>query len=241
MPLTPDAGAALVIEAQLKGGANAIYHVLDEGDVRRIMRHPQTMIASDGRLSTPGDGHPHPRAYGTFPRVLGHYVRAGVLSLEPGIHKMTGMPATRLGLADRGILRVGAMADVVVFDPRTTSDRPACEPPPQSAPAQSPLTVYRAGPAGGGPASVGGGVARRAGRPAGRRGLADGGIRRVGAMADVVVFEPRTISDRSTFEAPHQYATGIDYVLVNGVVAVDGGTFTDSRAGRVLRHLPKAK
>ena len=97
---TPEHGAALVIEAQRRGGANAIYHVLDEGDVRRIMRHPQVMIASDGRLSTPGDGHPHPRAYGTFPRVLGHYVRdERVLTLEQGVHKMTGMPAARLGLA----------------------------------------------------------------------------------------------------------------------------------------------
>ena len=62
---TPANGATLVLEAARRGGANAIFHVIDERDVERIMRHPQTMIASDGRLSRPGDGHPHPRAYGT--------------------------------------------------------------------------------------------------------------------------------------------------------------------------------
>lgn len=121
---TPENGAQLVLEAMLKGGANAIYHVLDEGDVRRIMTHPFTMIASDGRLSRPGDGHPHPRAYGTFPRVLGEYVRTQrLLSLETAIHKMTQMPAMRLGLRDRGVLRDGAMADVVVFDAATVQDQ----------------------------------------------------------------------------------------------------------------------
>jgi N-acyl-D-amino-acid deacylase len=79
---TPENGALLVLEAMMNGGGNAIYHVLDEGDVKRIMAHPMTMIASDGRLSRPGEGHPHPRAYGTFPRVLGEYVREqGVLTL----------------------------------------------------------------------------------------------------------------------------------------------------------------
>ena len=161
---TPENGAALVIEAQQNGGANAIYHVLDEADVRRIMRHPHVMIASDGRLSTPGDGHPHPRAYGTFPRVLGHYVRdERVLTLEQGVYKMTGMPAARLGLKDRGVLRDGAMADIVVFD-----------------------------------------AAR--------------------------------IADRASFAEPHQYATGIDAVLVNGVPAVLDGKYLDARAGRVLRR-----
>ena len=113
------AAAELVLEAELNGGASMIYHVLDEGDVRRIMRHPQTMIASDGRLSLPGEGVPHPRAYGTFPRVLGHYVREErVLTLEAAVHKMTGLPAARLGLAgNRGCLAVGCAADIAVFDP----------------------------------------------------------------------------------------------------------------------------
>jgi dihydroorotase/N-acyl-D-amino-acid deacylase len=123
VPPTPEAGAEMVIEAELRGGANAIYHVLDEGDVERIMRHPRTMIASDGRLSRPGDGHPHPRAYGTFPRVLGRYVRERrVLTLEEAVHKMTGLPADRLGLRDRGRVAEGAFADITVFDPATVAD-----------------------------------------------------------------------------------------------------------------------
>ena len=121
---TPDNGAALVLEAMLNGGANAIYHVLDESDVRRIMTSPYTMIASDGRLSQPGEGHPHPRAYGTFPRVLGEYVREQkLMSLETAIYKMTGMPAKRLRLDGRGVLREGAFADVVILDPRTVRDQ----------------------------------------------------------------------------------------------------------------------
>jgi len=113
-----EAAAKLVIEGELKGGASMIYHVIDEGDVRRIMAHPQTMIASDGRLTGPGDGVPHPRAYGTFPRVLGEYVRVQrVLTLEQAVHKMTGMPAKRLGLqGQRGCVAVGCFADITVFD-----------------------------------------------------------------------------------------------------------------------------
>lgn len=121
---TPETGADLVIEAELRGGANAIFHVLDEADVRRILAHPQTIVASDGRLSRPGDGHPHPRAYGTFPRVLAHYVReTKLMPLEQAVHKMTGAPAARLGLGDRGLLREGMAADVVIFDAATVADR----------------------------------------------------------------------------------------------------------------------
>lgn len=125
-------GAELVIEAVARGGATGIYHIIDEGDLERIMRHPQTMIASDGALARPGQGHPHPRAYGTFPRVLGTYVREkGVLSLEVAIHKMTGMPAARLGLDDRGQIEEGKIADLVVFDPATVADRATFEEPHQ--------------------------------------------------------------------------------------------------------------
>jgi dihydroorotase/N-acyl-D-amino-acid deacylase len=82
------------------------------------MQHPMTMIASDGRLTRPGEGVPHPRAYGTFPRVLGHYVREeGVLTLEEAVRKMTSLPAMRLGLSgQRGCLAAGCFADVVIFD-----------------------------------------------------------------------------------------------------------------------------
>ena len=121
---TPEKSAPLVLEGVLNGGASMVFHVIDEGDVRRIMAHPMTMIGSDGRLSRPGEGVPHPRNYGTFPRVLGEYVRVQhILSLEQAVHKMTGLPAQRLGLADRGCIRVGCFADITVFDPATISDK----------------------------------------------------------------------------------------------------------------------
>ena len=123
VPTTPEGAAPLVLEGVLKGGASMVFHVMDEGDVRRIMAHPMTMIASDGSLSQPGSGVPHPRDYGTFPRVLGEYVRVQhVLTLEQAVHKMTGLPAARLGLTDRGCLKAGCIADVTIFDPATVKD-----------------------------------------------------------------------------------------------------------------------
>jgi len=161
---TVENGAELVIEAQANGGCNAIYHAMDQQDVDRIMQHPQTMIASDGRLAEYQIGHPHPRWYGTFPRVLGHYVRErNVISLQEAIHKMTQMPANRLGLADRGRIKENTFADITIFD-------------------------------------------------------------------------PNTVIDKATFEEPHQYPEGIQYVLVNGQTAVEEGQFTQVRAGEVLRH-----
>ena len=113
----------VVLDVVLRGGASTIFHVIDEQDVRRIMAHPQTMIASDGRLNRLGDAVPHPRAYGTFPRVLGRYVREEhVLTLEQAVRKMTSMPATRLGLTDRGCLREGCAADVTIFSAEEVSD-----------------------------------------------------------------------------------------------------------------------
>lgn len=161
---TPATGARLVIEAVRRGGANAIYHAMAEEDVDAIMAHPQTMIASDGRLVALGSGHPHPRWYGTFPRVLGLYARErGVISLEQAVRKMTTMPAERIGLRDRGQIRVGYFADIVVFD-------------------------------------------------------------------------PERVLDQATFQDPHQYPLGIDWVLVNGQIAVEDGEFRDERAGRVLKR-----
>jgi len=120
----------LVLEGVLKGGASMVFHVIDEADVKRIMAHPQTMIASDGRLSRPGDGVPHPRNYGTFPRVLGKYVRdEHVLTLEQAVQKMTGMPAKRLGLTDRNCLRAGCFADITIFDAATVRDAGTFEDP----------------------------------------------------------------------------------------------------------------
>ncbi len=118
LPPTPETGVKLVLEGVLKGGAGTVYHVMDEADVRRIMKHPRTMIASDGALTRLGEGTVHPRNYGTFPRVLGRYVRdEKVLSLSEAVHKMTGLPAARLGLRDRGCVREGCVADLTVFDP----------------------------------------------------------------------------------------------------------------------------
>jgi len=163
MEPTIENGAEMVIEIQLHRGANCIYHVIDSLDVVRIMQHPQTMIASDGRLSQPGKGHPHPRAYGTFPRVLGYYSRElGVLTMEEAIQKMTSMPADALGITDRGLIQKGAFADLVIFN-------------------------------------------------------------------------PKTVKDQATFQDPHHYPRGIEYVIINGVMAVRKGRFLDTRNGKILR------
>ncbi|RLD19598.1 MAG: D-aminoacylase [Bacteroidetes bacterium] len=156
-------GAELVIQAQLHGSASCIYHVMDDEDIVRIMQHPQTMHASDGRLSVINKGHPHPRAFGTFPRVLGHYVRERqVLTLQQAIHKMTGMPASVLALKDRGLIQVGMHADITVFD------------------------------------------------------------------AEVVI-------DKATFEDPNQFPEGIEYVIINGAVALSPNGLSGKRFGEVLR------
>jgi N-acyl-D-amino-acid deacylase len=101
--------------------AGAIYFAMSEGDVSRILSHPMAMVGSDGLAH---DVSPHPRLWGTFPRVLGHYVRERKLfSLETAVHKMTGLSARRFGLQGRGVLAVGNYADVVVFDEHIVADR----------------------------------------------------------------------------------------------------------------------
>jgi dihydroorotase/N-acyl-D-amino-acid deacylase len=145
-----------------QGGCQGIFHAMSEDDVVRIMRHPATMIASDGEVPVFGRGNPHPRSYGTFARVLGVYVREkGVLTLEDAVRRMTSFPAARIGLSDRGVLRPGMKADLTIFDP----DR---------------------------------------------------------------------VRDRATFEAPHQYAEGFSFVIVNGQIVFEGGEMTPARPGRVL-------
>lgn len=100
--------------------AGAIYHSISEDDMRRILRDPATMIGSDG---LPCDPLPHPRLWGTFPRVLGRYCREQQLfSLAEAVHKMTGLPAQRFGLQDRGVIREGAFADLTLFDPESILD-----------------------------------------------------------------------------------------------------------------------
>ena len=161
---TPENGARLVIEAIRRGGAGSIFHAIKEEDVRRIMQHPFTAIATDGTVSKFGEGSPHPRSYGTFPRVLGHYVRdEKVLTLEDAVRKMSSLPAGRMGLKDRGRVAEGTWADLVVFD-------------------------------------------------------------------------PATVADKSTFQNPHQYPEGIPYVIVNGVPVVDNGKWSGAGPGQVLRR-----
>ncbi len=118
LPVTTDAGATLALELQEKGGFLGVFHAMHEDDVRRIMLHPRTMIASDGGIVAPGEGVPHPRNYGTFARVFSLYVReAGLLSFAEAVRKMTSLPAGRLGMTDRGVLEEGAVADIAVLDP----------------------------------------------------------------------------------------------------------------------------
>jgi dihydroorotase/N-acyl-D-amino-acid deacylase len=128
--------ADLVVEIVQKGGCRAVFHAIGEDDLVRILKHPATMIASDAAPGEPEFGRdvPHPRAYGTFARVLGVYVREkGALSLEDAVRKMTGYPAARMRLADRGLLRPGMKADIVVFDAATIKDRATFEQPHQYA------------------------------------------------------------------------------------------------------------
>ena len=111
--------------------AGAVYFMMDEEDVRRILAYPHSMIGSDG---SPHDEKPHPRLWGTFPRVLGHYSRElGLFPLQTAVHKMTGLPAARFGFANRGVVRPGAAADIVIFDPDAVVDRATYEDPVQPA------------------------------------------------------------------------------------------------------------
>jgi N-acyl-D-amino-acid deacylase len=114
-------GVSIREAAQRLQPAGAIYWMMDEADVRRVLAFENTMIGSDG---LPHDVHPHPRLWGTFPRVLGHYCReARLFGLETAVRKMTGLPASRFGLRGRGIVAEGAYADLTVFDPETVIDR----------------------------------------------------------------------------------------------------------------------
>jgi N-acyl-D-amino-acid deacylase len=132
VPVTFENAAETAIALQTKGSCMAVYHAIGESDVERIMKSPYTMIASDGDIPVFGKASPHPRSYGTFARVLGVYVRERhVISLEEAIHKMSGMPAWRLKLGDRGLIKLGMKADVVVFDPATVIDKSTFEKPHQ--------------------------------------------------------------------------------------------------------------
>ena len=105
------------------GGCRGVYHAMAEEDLQRILAHPATMIASDGQVAQVGRDAIHPRSYGTFARVLAVYVREkGIITLEDAVRKMSSLPAARIGLADRGVLRPGMKADISVFDPARVRD-----------------------------------------------------------------------------------------------------------------------
>ena len=159
-----DAAIALIAA----GGAQIVSFNMQEEDIRRFMVQPWTMTCSDGDMVAIGDGVPHPRSYGPFPRKIRRYVvEEKVLTLERAVHSMTGLPATVLRVTDRGFIRVGAWADLVLFD------------------------------------------------------LA-------------------ALTDRATYEAPHQLSEGMRHVFVNGHEALAAGRVTDQRAGLVLSRSPKS-
>ncbi|MGI9628403.1 MAG: N-acyl-D-amino-acid deacylase family protein [Longimicrobiales bacterium] len=148
------------------GSVGMIGFGMSEANTERVLSHPLGMVCSDGGAYAPYgalNSSTHPRAYGSFPRVLGHYVRGrGIMPLETAVHKMTGLPAQKLQLADRGRLAVGAVADVVVFD-------------------------------------------------------------------------PDQVGDAATFDSPHQYPVGVPHVIVSGEVTIRDGEQTGAKAGRAVR------
>jgi N-acyl-D-amino-acid deacylase len=134
LDLTLEHAAETVLWIVEQGGCQGIFHAMSEDDLVRILVHPATMIASDGEVPTFGRANPHPRSYGTYARVLGRYVRERkAVPLEEAVRKMTSFPAARLGIADRGLLRPGMKADLVVFDPDTVADRATFQDPHQYA------------------------------------------------------------------------------------------------------------
>ena len=134
MEPTLENAAETVLWITGEGGCRGVFHAMNEGDIERILRHPATMVASDGEIPEPGRGYPHPRSYGTFARVLGVYVRErGTITLEDAVRKMSSFPAQRMGLSDRGVLRPGMKADIAVFDPARVRDTATFEQPHQYA------------------------------------------------------------------------------------------------------------
>jgi dihydroorotase/N-acyl-D-amino-acid deacylase len=130
LPVTLDNAAETAMWIVEMGGAQGIFHAIGEEDLQRILVHPATMIGSDGEVAIFGRNVPHPRSYGTFVRVLAVYSRdKKLLPLETAVQKMTAMPAQRLGLADRGVLRQGLKADITVFDAARVRDTATFEKP----------------------------------------------------------------------------------------------------------------
>jgi N-acyl-D-amino-acid deacylase len=117
-----------------KGGAQGIFHAINESDLERILQAPETMIASDGEVCIFGKASPHPRSYGTFVRVLGRYARERhTITLADAVRKMTSLPAWRAGLHDRGLIRLGMKADIAIWDADRIADTATYERPHQYA------------------------------------------------------------------------------------------------------------
>ena len=122
--------AETIMDMVKTGRVQMVYHTMSEEDVQRIMKYPYTMVGADAGVPTPGSGMPHPRGYGTNARVLGRYVREQqTISLEDAIRRMTSLAASRFGLTDRGMLKEGMAADIVIFDPATVTDKATFEQP----------------------------------------------------------------------------------------------------------------
>lgn len=152
----------VALDLLARGSAGLVSFNMHERDIEEIMTRPYTMTSTDGDLVPMGEGKPHPRAYGAFPRKLRLYVRErGVLDWPFAIRSMTHLPAVVFGLKDRGQLRVGAWADILIFD-------------------------------------------------------------------------PERIRDTATYQDPHQLSEGVDTIVVNGTIVRDEGTFTQTLAGRVV-------
>ncbi|HYO81355.1 MAG TPA: D-aminoacylase [Bryobacteraceae bacterium] len=126
---TVENAAETALRIQEKGGCWDIWYMMEESDVERVLRRPETMIGSDG---APGDYILHPRSYGTFVRILGTFVRdRKVLTLEEAVRRMSALPANRFGFRDRGLIRPGMKADLVLFNPVTVADKSTYERPKQ--------------------------------------------------------------------------------------------------------------
>lgn len=122
--------AVTVMDIMMAGGASAVFHGMSDEDVKRIMKYPFNMFASDASIRVLNAGMPHPRGYGTNARVLGKYVREEkVISIEEAIRRMTSLPAQKFQLSDRGLLKEGMTADIVIFDEKEVKDMATFEKP----------------------------------------------------------------------------------------------------------------
>lgn len=166
-PATIESEAETILQLIETAMPSMVYHSMGMEDVERILRYPNTAVASDGGIREFGVGMPHPRSYGTNARVLAEFVRTRqTLTLEDAIRRMTSLPARTFRFRGRGLIMPGMAADLLLFD-------------------------------------------------------------------------PARVTDKATYQQPHQYSEGFDYVLVNGVVMVDEGRLTEARGGQVLRHRPQ--